>query len=285
MFQAGVSLVKVDAQVSDRRGRLISDLTKQDFAVFDENQPQTITYFEREREPLDLLLLLDVSGSMRRYLEQMASNARAALAALHPGDRVGVMLFARRAEIHEQFTSDFGIVQAEMRDAVKDKSLGAGTAINEAITAAARHVAQNAGKGRRAILILTDNEGVNYRAPDEDVIRELLRADAVLNAMVSGNSRRAPSTRSAGAQTNPDFTPFDVFKLAEATGGESASAEKAGEAFREMIERIRSRYSLQYPAPVAGAPGFRRVRVELTESARKRYPAAVVRARSGYFAQ
>ena len=93
-FQAGISLVKVDVQVSDRKGRPISGLRIEDFEVFDENQPRKITYFEREREHVDLLLLLDVSGSMRRYLEQMAANARAALAELHEGDRTGVMLFA-----------------------------------------------------------------------------------------------------------------------------------------------------------------------------------------------
>src|SRR5262245_4559330 len=70
VFRAGVTLVKVDLQVVGPDGRDISDFTQQDFTIFDENQPQQIAYFGRESEPLDLLLLLDISGSMRRSLEE-----------------------------------------------------------------------------------------------------------------------------------------------------------------------------------------------------------------------
>src|SRR5205823_7737358 len=70
VFRAGVALVRVDAQVTSRNNRIVSDLTRDDFEVLDENQPQKIVYFGRESEPLDLLLLLDVSGSMRRSIEE-----------------------------------------------------------------------------------------------------------------------------------------------------------------------------------------------------------------------
>src|SRR5436189_5525411 len=74
VFRAGVTLVKVDLQVAGRDGRNISDFTQQDFTIFDENQPQQIAYFGRESEPLDLLLLLDVSGRLRRALEDVAAT-------------------------------------------------------------------------------------------------------------------------------------------------------------------------------------------------------------------
>ena len=98
-----MTLVKVDVQVTARDGKTISDLTQQDFTVFDENQPQPVAYFGRESEPLDLLLLLDVSGSMRRSLEDLAAGTRAALAQLHPGDRVALMLFSRRTNVVQPF--------------------------------------------------------------------------------------------------------------------------------------------------------------------------------------
>jgi VWFA-related protein len=283
VFRAGVSLVKVDAQVTDRRGRVIRDLAKEDFQLFDENQPQKIEYFGRESEPLDLLLLLDVSGSMHRSLDEMAATARLALKQLYTDDRVAVMLFARNAEVREPFTSDFGAVQEEIRDAVRAKNLGAGTAINESIIKAAQYVSKQPVKGRRAILIVTDNLSLNYKVTDEDVIRELYAADAVLNAILIGKQKR-PDPPRPGAYVNPDFTPSDVFKLAERTGGEAVESRKAGESFQQMIERIRARYSLQYPAPAASPGGFRRIRVELSPEARRRHPGAVVRARAGYYA-
>ncbi len=278
LFRSGVALVRVDAQVTGRNGRTIEDLTADDFAVFDEEKQQKIAHFGRESEPLDLLLLLDVSGSMSRSLQLLAAAARGALKQLYESDRVSVMLFARRAEVREDFTSDFSGVADWLRDAVQDRSLGAGTAINQAIVTAAAHIGKQPVRGRRAILIVTDNQSLNYQVTDEDAVKALYRADAVLNAIVIGAfAHPAPPIRPRGA--NPDFTPADVLKLAQQTGGEALAGGKIGETFLQMVERIRARYNIQYAAPAPDAEGFRRIRVELTT--RK---GATVRARAGYYA-
>jgi VWFA-related protein len=282
LFRAGVALVKIDAQVVDREGRAIDTLSQDDFRIIDEGQPQEITYFGREAEPLDILLLLDVSGSMRRFLKEMGENARAALKQLREGDRVGVMFFARRHKVAHPLTDALEAAEGAIKDATGKQDLGGGTTINESLIAAAKYLQEQPPKGRRAILIVTDNEGLNYQVPDERVIRELYGANAVLNALVSGKGRREDPLE--GQETNPDFTPADVFKLSEETGGEAVESRRAKEAFQTMIDRIRSRYSLQYPAPEAPAGAFRRVRVELTPEARKRFPDAVVKARAGYYA-
>jgi len=278
VFRAGVALVKVDAQVIDRGGHAITGLTAADFEVRDDGRPQKIAYFGRESEPLDLVLLLDVSGSMHRHLQELAQTARAALRPLGSGDRVAVMLFSREAAVREQFTADFGIIERDLRDAVDERGLGSGTAINAAIISAAQYAAEQPVRGRRAILIVTDNLSLNYKVPDDDVIRELYVADAVLNAILIGKQKR-PGEPKRGSYVNPDFTPSDVFKLAAATGGEAVEARKAAESFQAMIERIRARYSLQYTAP-PGAPGaFHRIEVKV-----EGHPGAAVRARAGYFA-
>ncbi len=283
LFRASVSLVRVDAQVVDRRGRAIPDLAISDFEIFDEGQPQKIVHFGHEREPLDLLLLLDVSGSMHRFLEEMSRTAAAALEPLSSEDRVAVMVFARNAAVRQEFTSDPLSVQSRMREAVQDRGLGSGTAINAAIISAAQYLERQPVKGRRAVLIVTDNTSLNYKVPDEDVIRELNAADAVLNGILVGKQKHPDDLR-RGSYANPDFTPSDVYKLAEQTGGELIEARKASESFAEIIERIRGRYSLAYDAPPSAAGAFRRIRVELAAAARRRYPDAVVRARAGYYA-
>ncbi len=282
VFRTGTAWVRLDVQVGVK-DRLVTDLKKEDFAVYDENVPQPIGYFGRESEQLDLVLLLDVSGSMRRYLEQIAVVGRNALAQLHPGDRSAVMLFGRRSEIRETLTGDASAIERALKDATQPQDLGSGTQINPAIIAAAEYMRGSAGQGRRAALILTDNQALHYRTPDEDAIRALLGADTVLNAIVVGRGER-PQKPKPGQYTNPDFTPADVWHIAEETGGEAVKAEHAGASFREMIERIRTRYSIQYHAPESAAAGtFRRVRVELSPEARRRYPKAWIRARSGYF--
>ena len=143
---------------------------------------------------------------------------------------------------------------------------------------------------RRSGLVLTPDKGYliesrfaplarqHNLATIDAVIAKFFAADTVLNALVVRNRKPAEPRRIV----NPDFTPPNVFGIAESTGGEAVAA-KAGETFGPMLERMRTRYSLQYAAP-QGTPGsFRRIQVELTQEALRRNPDARVRARKGYF--
>jgi VWFA-related protein len=282
-FRGGISLVKVDAQVLDRSGRIVAGLKASDFQILDERQLQKIAYFGRESEPLDLVLLLDVSGSMYRHLEQLAEAARASLKQLYAGDRVAVALFARSAEIRQPLTEDLQAVEEEMHDAVNTRKLGSGTAINAAVVATARYLQAQKPRGRRAVLIVTDNVSLNYLVPDEEVIRQLYAADAVLNGILIGKQKR-PEPPRPGRFTNSDFTPSNIFKLAEQTGGEAVEAGKIGDSFPQMIERIRARYSIQYAAPAAAPGAYRHVRVEFSPEARGKLRGANIRTRAGYYA-
>jgi Ca-activated chloride channel homolog len=281
VFRAGATYVRVDAQVTDGR-RPVPDLAREDFRILDEGVEQKIEYFGRESEPLHLVLLLDVSGSMKDRLRQMASAAREALRPLSAQDEVAILLFGRKTRVAQGFTSRFDDAAAAIRESLREASLGAGTAINPAIIEAAKYMKAQVGTkpGRRAIVILTDNEDLNYRATDEATLKALFEADAVLNAIVTPKAK-PPATR--GGYSNPDFSPADVFKLARESGGEVLRAEKTAETFNEMIERIRLRYSLHYRAPEgAKAGGLRQIQVDLTAPARRRIPKAQVRARSAY---
>jgi VWFA-related protein len=283
-FRSGVANVRIDVQVL-KGNTAVTDLSGADFEVYDEGAPQKITYFGRDAEPLNLLLLLDVSGSMRKHIDQVASVAKQSLSFLRPSDKVGVMVFARTSKVRLEFTSDLGAITREIQDAVWDESLGSGTAINEALAEAAWYMNKSAGDtGRRAILIMSDNLGLNYKRSDAEVIRALNRADTVLNGIIAGKSSK-PQLRPGVTYRNTDFSPPDIFGISDQTGGEAIKADKAGTAFSRMIDRIRTRYSLHYNKPSDAVKGFRNVRVDLTEAARKRYPDAVVRARRGYYVQ
>ena len=82
----------MDAEVTDETGPL-SGFHKEDFLITDNRVPQHILYFSQDVEPLDLILLFDISGSMRPKIEKVASSSRKALAELRAGDRVAVMTF------------------------------------------------------------------------------------------------------------------------------------------------------------------------------------------------
>jgi Ca-activated chloride channel homolog len=93
-FRADVSQVHVDVEVLSKEGRIVSGLGKSDFRVFDEGQEQTVVGFASEEQPLDVILLFDISGSMRRKLAWATAAAGQALKELKHGDRVSIMTFS-----------------------------------------------------------------------------------------------------------------------------------------------------------------------------------------------
>jgi VWFA-related protein len=284
VFKTGVSDVRVDAQVTEGKD-LLRGLAKEDFVVTDEGRLQSIVSFAAGDEPLNLLLLFDISGSMQQYIEDISRTARDALGHLRPGDRVAIMVFARKTAVHQGFSDNLAETARQIGSAVKDWDVGTTTLINSAVVDAARYIQKHAGpEGRRAILILTDNLSTSYQLTDGQVIRELDKADTVLNAIVTGHAIR-PNPPSSGQYPDPDYTPSNVFHVAEETGGEWVKAGEAGPTFNAMIERIRTRYMLSYHAPESQAGTFRHITVTLSPDAQKKYPSAQIRTRSGYYAQ
>jgi VWFA-related protein len=283
-FKTGVADVRVDVQVTEGE-KLIKDLTQGDFAVTDEGQPQSIVSFSHGDEPVNLILLLDISGSMQKYIDQISMEARTALDHLRPGDRVALMVFAKSTAVAQEFSDNLAETARNIGGAVKDWDVGNSTMINSAVMDAARYMDKHAGpSGRRAILILTDNLSTSYRLTDGQVIRELNKTDTVFNAIITGRAIR-PKALEPGKPANPDYTPANVYELAEQTGGEWVKAEDAGVSFNAMIERIRSRYMLAYHEPSSTPGMFRHITVTLAEAARKRYPNAALHSRSGYYAE
>src|SRR4051812_9626263 len=86
LFRANVALVHVDAEVTAADGRLLTGFQKEDFRVFDERKEQPIVNFSAGEEPLDLIILFDVSGSMRPKVQEVAAAARQGVQELRAGD-------------------------------------------------------------------------------------------------------------------------------------------------------------------------------------------------------
>jgi VWFA-related protein len=284
LFKAGVADVRVDVLVTENKN-LVKGLAKDDFVVTDEGQPQTLVSFSNGDEPLNLILLLDISGSMQKHIELISETARDALAHLRPADRVAIMVFAKTSEVHQDFSDNLAETARQIARAVQDHDVGNTTQINAAVVDAAHYMQAHAGPGgSRAILILTDNLSMSYQLTDGQVIRELNKADTVFNAIVAGHAIE-PNPPTPRMFPNPDLTPANVMHLSDDTGGEWVKAERADQSFNAMIERIRSRYMLAYHEPAASPGAFRHVGVALTEAARKKYPLAELRARTGYYAE
>lgn len=279
VFRTEVSLVKVDAEVEDAQGAGIGGLRPGDFVVYDENQRQSIVDFGAESQPVRLLMLLDVSPSMSRWLADLGAKSTEALRALRSGDEVGLMGFAARSQILQPLTTDTKVLGGQIIGNIYKQTLGSETLVNEALVAAANYMRGQSGKARRAILIVTDNEGARKAVSDDQVVRALHAANVVLSAVIVGDN---PSTYKPARYVNPTSTLPDVQRFVTETGGQVVTGTAPAAALVPILKDLTTRYSFQYTPPAGEEGSFRKIRVELSPEAAARYPGARIKARSGY---
>lgn len=275
LFRAGVSLVRVDAQVTGNAGG-INGLHKEDFEIRDNGDPQRVLYCSQDEQPLDILLLFDTSGSMEPAMRRLAASAHTALSELRQGDRVAVANFNADAWLIGGFNDDLAAVEATVGRVV-DVRFGGGTHILSAVDRATEYFGKHADPERRhAILIFTDDDG-QPSASEKSVVNHMWQFDILLCGLIipTPMSQR-PGGASFGRGTE------DMLGVAAKTGGETVDADDPGHTFRDMLRRIRRRYSIYYAMPAGKAGASRRVAVDLSAQGRNRYPEAQVLARKGY---
>jgi len=262
IFRSGVSLVRVDAQAIDGSGQVVSGLTKDDFRVLDEGEAQTLVNFSFAEEPLDLILMFDMAGSMHGKVLNVVRAAELGFRELRKGDRVDVMIFNTRAQEIQPFTEDLQAVNEAILLRVITLKFGGGSQTDApASDAALRFRREPRSQRKRGILVITDKTS---SGTPSSTIRDLWQSDAVLSELVIGGS--APSS-------NP---------IVDQTGGATIVAGNPGEAFQQSVHYLRSGYAMYYAAPGATAGTQRRLQVSLTPDAARRFPNVRIHARAGY---
>lgn len=286
VFRSDVTLVRVDVQVLDRAGQRIPGLTKDDFLLRKNGQPTEIRAFGFEQVPLDIVLLIDVSGSMRPHVERIAMGVRSAMRALGPDDQVAVMVFDRRVRVKLGLDGDHDRVAMALEDVLDSERFNSGTAITRALKEAAVWLATEARPdSRRAIVILTDDETGDGR-DEEGVLAALDRGQSALSVLLAPGSERSrrggvswPGRRGGIILGGPRFPvpgpsidmmqSAGVREIARETGGDTFRVEESS-ALRMTFERLRQRYALFYSDPTGAAA----VEVTLANRVFQRYPGA-----------
>lgn len=144
----------------DHRGRIIRGLSAGDFRVFDDGQEQTIAAFASGEEPLDLILLFDVSGSMRSAAQQVASAGQRAFLEIRSDDRVEVATFTSEVHVVAPLTKDREQLGKVLNHIGESRFRGR-TRIQDAVDAAALQFLRmdNHNRRRRAVVAVTDDLG------------------------------------------------------------------------------------------------------------------------------
>jgi VWFA-related protein len=309
VFHSDVSLVRVDAQVVDSSNRAIIHLKATDFVLREDGRVVPIRNFASDNMPVDVLFLLDVSGSMRPHVQRIADASGQALTVLGKDDRMGIMVFDRYTRVRLAFSSSHQEVQREFDRLLRDERFNGGTDITRAMLDASDYIGRQGRRdARRAIVILTDDQTEMDR-DDVAVMRALARADAVLCALISPDALHSGQVPVAGGlqdpfggvlgpevrrlfgdqlprafklMTKPRTSSAGTTEIAGDSGGDSLSVNDAA-ALSETLAHIRQRYALFFNLPDGVQPGQERnIEVTLTPAAFEQHPDAQVRYRRVY---
>ncbi len=270
-FRAGVNVVRVDVGVIAGTSA-VEGLTANDFEVRDNGDLVAVQSVVQEDAPLDVWLLFDISGSMEDAVTAVARSAREALVALREGDRAGVAVFTGRLRRILDPTDDLREVEYAIKYGVLKQNFSGDTHIQSSIFRLAREWSEEApGQRRRAILVITDNQG-DRTMKDREVIERLWAADAIACGLVASSGGRAPKRKKG------------VDEIVEESGCEMVNTGSPEADFPALMKKVRSRYAVYYALP-PGRPGEeRRVEVNLSKATRKRIGEFRVLARKGYVA-
>lgn len=276
-----VNIVNLFATVRDKHKAIITGLKQDDFQVYEDGQPQEITYFSAESNlPITLGILLDTSGSEYFMLSgEKEAGSRFLARVLRKGDLAMVMTFDTDVDLLADFTDDRGVLDRAINRAQINAPSGGmiaqgplpssgsgGTNFYDAVYLAA-HDKLSGEAGRKAIVVLTDAEDTGSKLRLSDAIEAAQRTDTVVHILLVA----------------ADGGDQDVARrLTEDTGGRMIivrSEKNLEQAFDQISEELRNQYTLGYtPSNKKHDGTYRKIKVEMKN---KDYS---VLTRRGYYA-
>jgi VWFA-related protein len=270
-----VDEVVLNATVIDDHAHLITGLSKDDFHVFEDSKPQSITSIQEQDVPVSIGLLVDNSGSMRTKRQAVNEAAVDMVRASNPDDETFVVNFADEAYIDQDFTSDIN----RLRDGLSHIDSKGGTALYDAVIASADYMAKNAKKAKEVLLIITDGEDNASGTNLEETVRRIqdLQGPVVYSIGLlfdegGGGGRESHRARRA------------LQLLSDETGGLAFFPKNLGQVDQiaaEVARDIRNQYTISYhSSKPASEGGYRVVHVDAKA---KGYNKLSVRTRPGYF--
>jgi Ca-activated chloride channel family protein len=258
-FKGSSDVVRVFATVTDRDGRLVTTLMRDQFEVRDEGKPQPISQFDNTPQPIRLIVMLDVSGSMEGNLPLLRGAGDQLFARLRPDDVARVGAFGHDITISPSFTRDAGELRAALPRAIApDAPTPLWRAIDKALDSFGE-----ADDTRRVMLVLSDGKDsgpISFRdrpMSQAEVIDRARREDVMIYGVGMRSRSRQPPPIGIGpgglqAAMMADWPDPGLARVAEETGGgyvEIRFGEDLGAAFTGVADELHTQYLLGFEPP------------------------------------
>jgi len=245
VYRGGTDTVLLNVTVTDATGRFIPDVNQDEFQIFEDNQPQAITVFSRDPQPIALSLLVDASTSMEQRLPIAQDAAIGFVRRMKKADLAQVVEFNSEVQIRQDFTGDPGALEAAIRRLRASGSTSLYNATYIALSGLKRMKATTPSELRRqAIVILSDGEDTTSLVTYDEVLDAAKRSEVIVYAI--GLRSKEPVSRRVGGYNEAEFV---LRTLAQQTGGRAFFVDDAAQlqaVYTQIADELASQYLIGY---------------------------------------
>ena len=280
-------LVNLNVRVTDGSGRLIPDLTKADFQIFEDNIEQQVVRFEPVTSPVSVVLLLDASGSTKDRWKVIKKAAKKFVDTLSPNTSIAVAAFTRRFMVICDFSCDRKLIKERIDDT---KNLQSGTAFYDAAWSTL-NLFKEVKDQRKAVVVMTD--GVDNSLSDEDYepkhpfdeLFSRISQEEVTIYPIYFDTEFQVVVRMRGSDTHESYVTArqQLQKIADETGGTLFKADKAEDlesVYQRVASELQALYSVSYnPTDKDYNGNWRNVGVKVKQGA------AIAKTKRGFYAK
>lgn len=275
VFKSAVDVVSLNVTVVDNQNRYITDITEQEFSVYEDGTRQELTFFNRTSLPVALSLLIDTSASMESRL-QIAQEAAIGFARrLRPQDFAQVVDFDSRVDIAQDFTNSL----PDLERAIRATSAGGSTSLHNALYISLKELAKVKAKSadevrRQAIVVLSDGEDTSSLVSYEEVLDVAKRSETAIYSIGLQPKDAAQSKGFREAE-------FILRQFASETGGRAyfpSRVDDLKDVYGQIHDELSSQYAMGYASKNSRRDGgWRRIIVQVAR------PNATARTKRGYY--
>jgi VWFA-related protein len=225
----------------------IEGLKATDVSIEEDGDAREVIRLDSGEQTLSVIVLIDVSGSMRAYLELIKDVAMETIKPLKPEDEVALIIFNNEAELVRDFTKDKKLLGDEIKK-LSQRQVRAQTFLNKAVFLAAEHLQKSSNANNRRLIILITDDRIGKSSnedkipPRDEVRKELIESRAVVSGLITPE----PKVRSPFLIDNRSKGP--VSRYVEDTGGLVLPVEdkNARTKINKMIDGFHKQYTLEY---------------------------------------
>ncbi|HXY78696.1 MAG TPA: VWA domain-containing protein [Candidatus Acidoferrales bacterium] len=271
VFRKDVDEVLLHATVIDDKQRIVTNLDRGAFTVYEDGKPQVIISFHHEDIPVAMGIVIDNSGSMREKRAKVNQAALNLVRSSNPRDEVFIVNFNDEYYLDQDFSNDL----LKLKEALEKIDARGGTALYDALVASGDHLKRNARLDKKVLFVVTDGEDNASGESLEQAVKHLQEE----------NGPQVYAIGILGEEEHPKRARRALEIISQRTGGMAffpKTLDEVDEISKTIAHDIRNQYTIGYkPTNPRGVGGFRMVRVEAKA---KGHGKMTVRTKSGYYA-